>query len=255
MFVRCSVHATPKKWKSWLLLTKFWYNTSYHSSLGCTPFKALYGYDANVIAAPMIPNTKQESVQQMLTKHQLHTELLKTYLTTAQNRIKVQADKQRNDRVFQVGEQVLLKLQPYAQTSVVNCSYPGLSFKFFGPHRVLDKVGKVAYMIDLPRGSLIHPVFHVSQMKPFTPNYTPVFSEMSVLQDFSQEKLAPEALLESRLVKKGNATTPQVSIKWQGLPDSVTTWEDWYVLISRFPKVAAWGQADSQAGGVVTHRG
>jgi hypothetical protein len=92
-------------------------------------------------------------------------------------------------------------------------------------------------------------------MKPFTPNYTPVFSEMSVLQDFSQEKLAPEALLESRLVKKGNATTPQVSIKWQGLPDSVTTWEDWYALISRFPKVAAWGQADSQAGGVVTHRG
>jgi hypothetical protein len=67
MFLRCSVHSTPRRWKSWLPLAEFWYNTSYHSSLGCTPFKALYGYEANVVSAPMIPTTEQRSVQQMFT--------------------------------------------------------------------------------------------------------------------------------------------------------------------------------------------
>lgn len=33
-YLRCAVHDTPKKWKSWLALAEFWYNTSYHSSLG-----------------------------------------------------------------------------------------------------------------------------------------------------------------------------------------------------------------------------
>ena len=39
---------------------------------------------------------------------------LKLCLSTAQNRMKVQADRQRTNREFQVGDQVLLKLQPYA---------------------------------------------------------------------------------------------------------------------------------------------
>jgi hypothetical protein len=78
MFLRCSVHSTPRKWKAWLPLAEFCYNTSYHTSLGCTPFKALYGYEANVVSATMIPATEQRSVQQMLTDRQIHTELLKS---------------------------------------------------------------------------------------------------------------------------------------------------------------------------------
>jgi hypothetical protein len=50
-------------------------------------------------------------------------------------------------------------------------------------------------------------------------------------------------------VKKGNSAVPQVHVKWQGLPDTATSWEDWYVLKAKFPEAAAWGQAESQAGG------
>jgi hypothetical protein len=49
-----------------------------------------------------------------------HAAMLKEQLSVAQDRMKLQADKQRTNRVFQVGEQVLLKLQPYAQQTVVN---------------------------------------------------------------------------------------------------------------------------------------
>jgi hypothetical protein len=47
MYLRCAVYDSPKKWKSWLSLAELWYNTSYHTALGCTPFKALHGYDTN----------------------------------------------------------------------------------------------------------------------------------------------------------------------------------------------------------------
>jgi hypothetical protein len=80
MFLWCSMHDTPRKWKSWLPLAEFWYDTSYHSSLGCTPFKAMYGYDLTYHAAPMLSTTTDKLVQEVLIERQLQTELLKQHL-------------------------------------------------------------------------------------------------------------------------------------------------------------------------------
>jgi hypothetical protein len=57
------------------------------------------------------------------------------------------------DREFQVGDHVLLKLQPYAQSSLVNSSYPKLSYKFYGPYKVVEHIGKAGYKLDLPSES------------------------------------------------------------------------------------------------------
>jgi hypothetical protein len=98
------VHDSPKQWKSWLPLVEHWYNTSFHTSLGSTPFKVLYGYEPVVAAAPQLPSTDNKSVQDMLAERQAYIELIKMNLTRAQNRIKLQADKHRIDREFQVGD-------------------------------------------------------------------------------------------------------------------------------------------------------
>lgn len=55
MFLRCAIHDSPKSWKSWLALAELWYNSTLHPALGCSPFKALYGYEPNLGAVPTIP--------------------------------------------------------------------------------------------------------------------------------------------------------------------------------------------------------
>jgi hypothetical protein len=162
--------------------------------------------------------------------------------------MKNQADKHRTDRQFAVGEEVLLKLQPYVQSSVVMRPSAKLSLKYYGPYKVLARVGAAAYKIQLPAGSKIHDVFHVSQLKPFTANYAPVFAELPVTMDLSSGAFLPQEILERRMVKKGNTVMPQIKVRWSNLPNDCTTWEDYYVLKKRFPDAALWKEAPAREG-------
>jgi hypothetical protein len=252
MFLRCSVYNDPKKWHKWLSQAELRYNTTYHSSLKCTPFQALYGYEPNLIGTPLVQESATPEVKEWAAEREAQNDMLRSNLLAAQNKIKHQADKNRVDREFQVGEHVLLKLQPYAQKTVVNRTFPKLSLKYYGPFVVQERIGKAAYRLELPAEAKVHPVFHVSQLKPFTPNYTPVYNTLPKVLDLEKENVEPEQIMERRLVRKGNQAITQILVKWTNLPPHATTWEDANVLRTRFPKALAWGQAISAGGEAVT---
>jgi hypothetical protein len=76
----------------------------------------------------------------------------------------------------------------------------------------------VAYRLQLLGGSLIHPMFHVSQLKLFTPNHTLVFTKLPNTPLLDTTEVSPEKILERRLVKRCNEAITQVLVEWLGLP-------------------------------------
>ncbi|XP_073354933.1 uncharacterized protein [Aegilops tauschii subsp. strangulata] len=167
-------------------------------------------------------------------------------------RFKKEADRHRAERAFDVGERVLLKLQPYAQSSVANHPYRKLSYKFYGPFMVAAWIGTLAYRLQLPADSCIHPVFHVSQLKPFTPDYTPVFSELPRVPHLVTGESEPVAILERHMMKKGDVRVIQLQIQWSNMPLAVTTWEDYDTLKEHYPTACIWDGAPSQGRDNVT---
>ena len=176
-------------------------------------------------------------------------QLLQQHLLRAKQRMKHQADKQRSDRVFQVGDLVFVKLQPYVQMSLARRSNNKLSFRYFGPYRVLAKVGTTAYKLDLPSSSSIHPVFHVSLLKQSMHPPTQVTPK---LPDLVDSFTVPMAVLRRRVVYRGVKAIPQALIQWSSLLPSLATWEDIEAMRQHFPLAPAWGQAGAPGGGNVS---
>jgi hypothetical protein len=122
--------------------------------------------------------------------------------------------------VFLVGDKVFLKLQPYVQSSLTRHANHKLSFRFFGPYKIVERLGSVAYKLELPPSSSIHPVFHVSQLK-LSPGDQQVSSALpSNLQAFQ----VPLRILQRRWTSRDHPME-QGLIQWSHTPPELATWE------------------------------
>ena len=75
------------------------------------------------------------------------------------------ANKHCRDVNLVVDDWVYLKLQPYRLKSLAKKLNEKLSPRFDGPYQISKVIGKVAYQLNLPPASKVHPVFHVSLLK------------------------------------------------------------------------------------------
>jgi hypothetical protein len=69
---------------------------------------------------------------------------------------------------------------------------------------VLQKIGKVAYKLQLPESSKIHPVVHVSQLKKAIPPGAQVSADEELNAIYTISTLVPAQVLDTCLHKVGN---------------------------------------------------
>ena len=74
-----------------------------------------------------------------------------------------------------------------------------LSLKYYGPYKVLQKIGTMAYKLKLPSSSRVHPVFHVSCLKKVIGNKIPVQTILLELDEEGKIILEPEVVTKTRI--------------------------------------------------------
>ncbi|GAU40484.1 hypothetical protein TSUD_286390 [Trifolium subterraneum] len=246
-YLRCFIYDQPRTWVSWLHWAEYWFNTTYHSATGKTPFEVVYGRAPPVITRWVQGETRVAAVQRELMDRDEALRQLRSQLLRAQDKMKSQADKRRVGRQFVCGEWVFVKLRAHRQHSVVTRINAKLAARYYGPFPIIDKIGTVAYKLKLPAGSRVHPVFHVSLLKKATSSHKDTLPE---LMDEPIEICEPEALLAARRVKHQQEEVKQVLIHWKGRNVEEATWEDEMMIRSQFPKFALGDKVNLEEDGI-----
>jgi hypothetical protein len=163
--LRACVFTYGKDWEQSLPYAEFSYNNGYQTSLGMSPFEALYGRKCRTplmwselgecaLVGPALIKEAEERVAENREK-----------LKAAQSQQKSYADKKRREVSFSPGNFAYLKVLPIRGTRRFQV-HGKLAPRYIGPYQVLKRVGAVAYRLELPEEmSDIHPMFHVSQLR------------------------------------------------------------------------------------------
>lgn len=223
----------PKDWSRWLPLAEWWWNTHYHSATKLTPYEVVYNQPPP-LHLPYLPGeVVDKDLDRTLQRRENMIAELKQQLLKAQSRMKHQADKNRSDRVFAIGDWVWLKLVPYKQRSIQWRSNTKLSPKYYGPFQVLNTIGKASYKLQLPLSAKIHDVFHVSQLKSFK---GVVLATVDIPTWLTSDKV-PLLIITKRMRDVNNVAKIEYLVHWQGQSADQATWEDDAVFLEKFPHI------------------
>ena len=128
--------------------------------------------------------------------------VIRDKLKIAQDRQKSYANNRRRDLKFEVWDMVFLRISPWK--GVLRFGKRGkLSPWYIGPYRIVERIGEVAYRLELPSDlDRIHDVFNVSMLRKYIPDPSHVLIEQPVdprpsrASSAQQDYSAGEGILE-----------------------------------------------------------
>ncbi|CAJ2636499.1 unnamed protein product [Trifolium pratense] len=229
-YLRCFASDHPKTWSFWISWAEYWYNSTFHVSIGKTPFEVVYGRKPPPLLRFLSNETKVAAVALELSERDEALSQLKLHLLRAQEQMAIYANKKRRDLSFEEGEWVFLKLRPHRQHSVVRRMHQKLAARFYGPFQIIKKIGDVAYKLNLPPESRIHPVFHISLLKRAIGNYQAHGELPKDLEIAEEDDIYPDKILGTRSIMQGDAEIQQSLVQWKNKTVEDVTWENNEIL-------------------------
>ncbi|GKB33971.1 hypothetical protein Tco_0873372 [Tanacetum coccineum] len=147
-------------------------------------------------------------------------------MQAAQDRQKSYADRKRKTMQFDVGDRVMLKISPWK--GVVRFDKRGkLNPRYVRPFKVLAKVGKVSYKLELPQElSRDHHTFHVPNLKKYYADKPLVMPLKGIhIDDKLQFVEEPIEIMEREIKRLKRSRIPLVKVRWNSRTGTEFTWE------------------------------
>ena len=222
-------------WEKHLPLVEFSYNNSYHTSIQAAPFEALYGRkcrsplcwaevgDSQITGPELIVDTTEKIAQ------------IRQRMAAARDRQKSYADKRRKPLEFQVGDRVLLKVSPW--NGVVLFGKRGkLNPRYVGPFEIIEKIGKVAYKLNLPAElGAVHNVFHVSNLQKCLSDENLIFPcKEPTIDERLQFVKEPVEITDRDVKVLKNKRIPLVRVRWNSNKRDSLVFEDLNIPVRDF---------------------
>nr|KYP57087.1 hypothetical protein KK1_003342 [Cajanus cajan]KYP57106.1 hypothetical protein KK1_003361 [Cajanus cajan] len=168
--------------------------------------------------------------------------------------MKKYADAKRLPKDFAINDMVLVKLQPYRQHIVALKKNQKLSLRYFGPFPVVERIGVVAYKLLFPPSTKIHPVFHASQLKVCHGNHDQPYVPLPFTVNDQLPVIQPIAILEDRVIIRGQKQIQQLLVQWEGLDESQATWENKDAIEAAYPLFNLEDKVVSKGRGIVMNK-
>jgi hypothetical protein len=223
--LRFIVDYRQTNWDTLLPIVEFAMNNHRSATTTYSPFFLNYGQHprtpSNAALSSLVP-----AVQHSLEELRATISLVKDLIRSAQDRQASLANEHRTEISFNVGDRVLLSSANITVDAQVNRPSRKLAPRFHGPFVILERIGPVAYKLDLPGTMHIHPVFHVSRLRPYVdPRSFDPSREVPVRPPPEIIANVPEYEVERILDKRRHRRRVEYLVKWVGYPNSESTWE------------------------------
>ncbi|KAK6160435.1 hypothetical protein DH2020_003816 [Rehmannia glutinosa] len=203
------------------------------------PYEALYGRkcrgaeEAYVVGENIL--LKVDLVREAMEK----VKLIKERIRTTRSRQKSYADKRRKDLEFEVGDEVFLRLSP--RKGLINPKKGGkLSPRYVGPYKILQRIGKLAYRLELPAPYAgMHDVFHVSRLKKYQPDPEHIITRDTppLMENLSYTE-RPIRIIDQQVRQLRKREIPMVKVVWQNHNrDEDATWEMEEDMRNQYPEL------------------
>ena len=243
-YLRHYVAVHCKDWDAYLPCAQFAMNNSRSTATGVTPYFLNYGRHPRTPLRDWLTVVSSKVPAATEFRQRLADALAdaKRCLLRAQEQMKQAADRRRSEPpVYRVGQEVLLStknlaFKGFAQGSNARKLLP----KWVGPFKIAALVGKLAVKLDLLADMGVHPVFHVSLVKPYLHGGALVAPPPVLALD---NTLQYE--VESIVAERGRGKSKEFLVKWLGYDSNHNSWEPAAGLRNAPEVIAAWSDAQT----------
>ena len=164
---------------------EFAYNNVVHSATGRSSFSIVYikcpNHDLDLVNLTKVPGLSVADRDLAMQVQEVQADV-KNKLEKANAKYKMEADKHRRFKSFDVGDEVMV----FISKARMQGGHRKLQQRKYGPYQIVKKINNISYLVDFPTWMGISKTFNVVDLTLFQPDMNLGYPESNLRTSFLQ---------------------------------------------------------------------